>query len=253
MPYSNNHGVRIHYDVIGTGSPLVLHHGTLGSWEDWPDFGYVDVLQRDHQLILLDARGHGASDKPHEPGAYDLRLRVADVTSVLDELQIPQAHYFGYSLGGWVGFGLATYAPERLTSLILGGAHPYAEKMQAFRRFMSPIPLAFLAFAESVFGHYATPARRKRLLANDLKALKVLTQDRTSLADVLPTIHTPCLLFAGEDDPRFPLVREGHKHIANATFVSLPGCDHIAALAQSELVLPHVVSFLNKLRERSHS
>ena len=247
MPYANNQGVRLHYEVEGAGPPLVLHHGTVGSWEDWKDLGYVDVLRRDHQLILLDARGHGASDKPYEPQAYDLSLRVADVTRVLDDLHIRQAHFFGYSLGGWIGFGLAKYAPERLNSLILGGAHPYAENMQAFRELLPTEPAGFLAIAEHMFGRYMTPALRARLLANDIKALGALTQDRTSLVEILPTILKPCLLFVGEADPRLPQVQESVKHIANATFFSLPTCDHVAAFARSDLVLPHVSSFLAKI------
>ena len=249
MPYANNEGVRIHYEVDGAGAPLVLHHGTSGSWEDWKDLGYVDLLKRDHHLILLDARGHGASDKPHDPDAYDLSVRVADVTAVLDDLQIRQAHYLGYSLGGWIGFGIAKYAPERFHSLILGGAHPYAENMQAFRDLMPPEPAAFLALTERMYGRYMTPALRVRLLASDLKALAASTQDRTSLADVLPTMVMPCLLFAGETDPRLPLVQESLKHIAKATFFSLTASDHVAALIRSELVLPQVSRFLRRISD----
>lgn len=247
MPYANNQGVRIHYEVEGAGPPLVLHHGTLGSWEDWKDWGYVDVLKRDHQLILVDARGHGASDKPYEPTAYDLPFRVADVTGVLDDLQIRQAHFFGYSMGGWIGFGLAKYAPERFSSLILGGTHPYAENMQTYRELMQREPAVFFAWAERAFDRYMTPTLRARFLANDLKALLALTQDRTSLADILPTILMPCLLFVGEADPRLPQVQLCLKHVANATFFSLPACDHVAAFAQGDLVLPHVSSFLTKI------
>ena len=89
---------------------------------------------------------------------------------------------------------------------------------------------------------------RERLLANDLKALHALTQDRQSLADVLPSMRMPCLLFVGEADPRLPQVEECRKHIANATYFSLPGCDHIAGFARSDLVLPHVQRFLSQLR-----
>jgi pimeloyl-ACP methyl ester carboxylesterase len=208
MPYANNQGIRIHYEVEGTGPPLVLQHGSFGCGEDWRDFGYTSALKNDHQLILVDTRGHGASDKPHEPAAYDLASRAADVTAVLDALQIRQADYFGYSMGGWIGFGLAKYAPDRVRSLILGGAHPYAENMEAFRDLLPQEPAGFLAMCEPVFGPFMTPVMRTRLLANDLKALLALTQDRDSLADVLPAMRMPCLLFVGEADPRLPKVRE---------------------------------------------
>ena len=248
MPYVTNQDVRIHYQVEGEGSPLVLHHGTNMCGESWKDFGYHDVLKRDYQLILVDARGHGASDKPYDPAAYDLSLRVADVTTVLDAIQIHRAHYFGYSMGGWIGFGLAKYAPERLHSLILGGAHPYAESMQAALDRIAQAPEAYLASAEKRYGVYMTPALRARLLANDLKALLALTQDRVSMAEVLPTMLMPCLLFVGESDPRFAKVQQCARYLPNATFFSLPECDHVAGGARSDLVLPHVTTFLAKVR-----
>ena len=86
MPYADNNGVRIHYHVGGEGPPLVLHHGLAGDLETWRAFGYVDSLNTDYLLILMDARGHGASDKPHDPEAYAMEHRVGDVVTVLDDL-----------------------------------------------------------------------------------------------------------------------------------------------------------------------
>jgi pimeloyl-ACP methyl ester carboxylesterase len=249
MAYANNQGVRIHYEIDGTGPPLVLQHGTTGRGEDWKALGYADVLRRDSRLIVIDARGHGASDKPYDPAAYDLRLRVSDVVAVLDDLQIQRADYCGYSMGGWIGFGLAKYAPERCCSLILGGAHPYAENMQAFRDLMPQEPPAFVAMMEKIYGPHMTPAIREGLLANDLKALLTLTQDRPQMADVLPAMSMPCLLYAGEADPRLPRVQDCVENLGNATFFSLPECDHVAAYARSDLVLPHVTAFLARVRQ----
>src|SRR5207237_3323115 len=66
MPYANNQGVRIHYRVEGEGLPLVLQHGYTQSLEHWYQCGYVDALKAHYRLVLVDARGHGGSDKPHE-------------------------------------------------------------------------------------------------------------------------------------------------------------------------------------------
>ena len=247
MPYVNNQGVRIYFEVKGEGPPLVLHHGTLGNSRDWTSFGYAADLARDHRLIIMDARGHGRSDKPHDPAAYDLPLRVADVTAVLDNLEINRANYFGYSMGGWIGFGLAKYVPNRFYSLILGGAHPYDEDMKPFRDLMPREPAAFLALVEKVFGPFLTPVVRDDLLANDFDALLALTQDRASLADVLPTMTMPCLLFSGERDPRLPRTQECLQSLSSGTYFSLSDCDHVAAFARSDLVLPHLTAFLAKV------
>ncbi len=244
MPYASNQGVRIYYEVEGSGPPLVLQHGSACSSAEWREMGYRDVLRRDYQLVLIDARGHGASEKPHEPAAYALPLRVADVTAVLDALTIRHAHYFGYSMGGWIGFGLAKYAPERVRTLILGGAHPYAEPLQERHTVRNQGLDAFMAASERSLGYYMTPTLRARLLATDLQALQALTQDRPFIADVLPTIARPCLLFVGETEPRLPYVQMCSQHIPNAAFFVVPGCDHFGAWARSDLVLPHVTAFL---------
>jgi len=153
-------------------------------------------------------------------------------------------------MGGWIGFGMAKYAPRRLLSLIVGGAHPYAESMQSYRDLMPQDPAAFIAAFETLFGPHMTPDYRAILLRNDLRALFALTQDRSSLADILPTMTLPCLLYSGETDSRLPQMKECFNSIANGTFFSLPACDHIGALARSDLVLPHVKSFLTKLHQQ---
>ena len=125
MPYISNNRVRIHYHIEGEGPVLVLQHGFPWSLQGWSLHGYVDVLKSQYQLILVDARGHGASDKPYDPAAYSLPLNVGDVVAVLDALDIRSAHFWGYSMGGWIGFGMAKYAPTRIQALVIGGAHPF--------------------------------------------------------------------------------------------------------------------------------
>src|SRR5215510_562021 len=129
MPYATSQGLRIHYRVEGAGPPLVLQHGFTPRVQDWYQAGYVEALQSAYQLILIAARGHGSSEKPHTRAAYTWPVSVHDVVAVLDHLQIPRAAFWGYSLGGQIGFGLAQYAPERLDALLIGGASAYASSL----------------------------------------------------------------------------------------------------------------------------
>jgi pimeloyl-ACP methyl ester carboxylesterase len=250
MPFGSNSGVRIHYETAGTGPALVLHHGTMGSGPDWVDLGYVEAFKDRHRLILIDARGHGQSDKPHDPAAYDLRLRAADVVAVLDDLHLPSASFLGYSMGGWIGFGLAKHFPQRIDGFIIGGAHPYAENTQAIRDRMPTDPTAFATGIEKTYGALLTPARRARLLANDLVALRALTQDREDIAELLPTMTTPCLIFCGERDPRLAQARQAASEILNATFFGLPGCDHVGTTRRTDIIMPRIDAFLRDVSER---
>ncbi|MEU2005617.1 alpha/beta fold hydrolase [Rhodococcus sp. NPDC019627] len=114
-------GVRVAYETVGDGEPFVLIHGTALSHAIWRGFGYVRALRDRYRLILVDLRGHGRSDKPHDPASYAMDLMSADIVAVLDEVGLPSAHVLGYSLGGRVALALAVQYPERLESLIIGG------------------------------------------------------------------------------------------------------------------------------------
>ncbi len=249
MPYADNNGVRIHYQVEGDGSPLVLQHGFTSSLKRWYMHGYVDALKSDYQLILVDARGHGQSDKPHDPHAYTLPQQVSDVVTVLDDLGLDQAHFWGYSMGGRIGFGMAKYAPARLHTLILGGAQPYGRTLPASSQVDGNDPDAFVrAFLTRLRIDPDTlpPAIREELFANDFQALAAAQQNQASLEDILPTMTMPCLLYIGEPDPSYAKAHECVQHIPNATFFSLPDLDHSAAFRASDLVLPHVRKFLHE-------
>jgi pimeloyl-ACP methyl ester carboxylesterase len=253
MPYANNQGIRIHYEIDGEGPPLMLQHGSAGSGKDWYQFGYAEALKRDYQLILMDIRGRGASDKPHDSAAYTLAHYVADIVTVLNALHIRQAHFLGYSLGGWIGFGMAKYAAERVHALIIGGAHPYAQSADLVAQVDVTDPEAFLAAYEARLGERFTPEQKARMLANDLRALQVAAQARPSVEEVLPTMTMPCLLYVGEADTRAARVHECAQHLPNVTMVSLPGLNHVQAGVRSELVLPHITTFLRQVDARTQT
>jgi alpha-beta hydrolase superfamily lysophospholipase len=71
---------------------LVLQHGFTDSLDTWYDLGYVDALKREHKLVLIDARGHGASDKPHQTSAYTNEARANDVVEMKIAADRASAH-----------------------------------------------------------------------------------------------------------------------------------------------------------------
>jgi pimeloyl-ACP methyl ester carboxylesterase len=247
MAYADNRGVRIHYRIEGSGPPLVLQHGFTQSIDDWYEPGYVDALKRDYRLVLVDARGHGDSDKPHEAGVYPLENRVGDVVAVLDALAIEKAHFWGYSMGGWIGFGMAEFVPERVDRLVIGGQHPYARNQEGFRQMVqigiTHGPEAFVAAFEQRVGT-PPPGYRARLHQVDHNALLAAAQDRPSFERVLPKMAMPCCLYAGDADPLFAEAKSASELIPHVSFFSLPGLSHLQAFVRADLVLPRVTPFL---------
>jgi pimeloyl-ACP methyl ester carboxylesterase len=248
MPYADNQGVRVHYQAEGNGPPLLLQHGFMQSIEDWFETGYVDALKGKYRVILVDARGHGRSDKPHEVAAYRMEYRVSDVAAVLDDLGIEKADYWGYSMGGWIGFGVAAFAPERFTRLVIGGAKPYAESQAVWREFIgSSLAKGNASFVENFEKMIGTllPSWRARLLEADLEAfLAAAGEDRESFESALTRIAVPSFIYVADVDPRFAEAKTAAEAIRGATFVSLPGLNHLEGFVRSDLVLPVVTEFL---------
>jgi len=246
MPVANNDGTRIHYRAEGSGPSLVLQHWSFGSLDGWYDYGYVTALKENHRVIVLDARGHGRSDRPHDPKEYALEKRVGDVIAVLDDLEIERAHFYGYSMGGWIGYGIAKHAPHRFRSVAVGGAHPYAQDMSGLRGLLagavSEGPRAFVETMREVDEDF-TRIHEPHWMAADFGAQLLAAQDRASLADVLPTISLPWQVLCGCEDSIFEDAKRACGAIPGARFESMPGLDHGGALQRSDLVVPILRTF----------
>ncbi|MCB9129757.1 MAG: alpha/beta hydrolase [Anaerolineales bacterium] len=247
--FVENDGVRIHYEVEGEGPPLVLLHSFTGNLEMWRVFGYVDALKQDYRLILIDARGHGQSDKPHDPAAYVLEKQAADIVAVLDELGVDKAHYFGYSMGGTLGWALAKYAPERVSSLIIFGQTP--------EDFDASGDIADLRGssaeergrgAASYLGQYGFPEDEIYAIYSTIDFEAVIADLQTfsteNFASDLPDMSMPILLLVGSQDGDKAALMAAADKLPNATFTSLRGYNHTTAYMQTGLVVEQVTKFL---------
>jgi pimeloyl-ACP methyl ester carboxylesterase len=246
MPFICHEGVQIHYQVKGQGPPLVLLHGFTSNLQLWKLLGYVDALSNHYRLILIDCRGHGQSSKPHTAAAYDLHLRVGDVLAVLDHLSIAQAHIYGYSMGGWIGFGLAAHAPQRVHSLVAVGAHCLDDlTWVAFNGIDGQDEEAFFTALETVLQEPLSPSARIWIQqGNDLQALSAAAQVRSSLEDLLTELSIPMLLVVGDADPRYPLVQVCAQKLSHASLQILPNCNHTQCFLESHRSLLLVQEFL---------
>lgn len=118
----DSNGVKIRYVTEGKGEAVVLIHGWMSDSGMW---GRLDTnpAAKEYQLIALDLRGHGKSDKPHDATKYDAEV-AADVIRLLDHLKIEKAHLVGYSSGSFVAGKVAATYPNRVRSVVFGGQAP---------------------------------------------------------------------------------------------------------------------------------
>jgi pimeloyl-ACP methyl ester carboxylesterase len=233
MTTKSNDGVAINFDVVGTGPVLVMHHGFFGSLYDWYEHGYVEALVQHFRLVLIDARGHGNSDKPKEASRYSLERHAIDVITVLDSLGVKSFHYLGFSMGARVGFTLAIHFPERLKQCICMADHP-------FRYSMKGIQDATLKLREWAVNAPMSNWQRARMLANDRDALlAACANDRPDQSDKLKSSKVSFLLVVGRQDD-FRSVESASELIPNNKLVVIEEFSHIDILIKSNRVIPHV-------------
>lgn len=247
MPFATNSDTEIYYEVHGEGKPLVLLHGFVASSFQWHFCGYVDALKKSHRLVLIDLRGHGRSSKPHERTQYSLQCRLADIRAVLKALAISRAHFMGYSMGGWLAYGMAVHHPEMVDSLIIGGAHPYPESLSSFARINGSDPEAFIDALELFVGERATAHARSIILQNDLAALAAAAVDREGFEANLHQISAPILMFVGERDQRRPQMLQAAARLNCLNMLTVPGATHATApLIACKTLVSQMKNFLRE-------
>ena len=246
MPYINNAGIKIYYEIIGQGEPLILHHWGGGCTQDWYDLGYVDELKKYYQLILIDARGCGKSDKPHEPSLYALELKALDTILIMDDLMLKKAYCLGYSMGGRTVFGLMKYYPNRFKKFIIGGAHPFSStKLITSLQAMLPKGMSYVVEqSEKIFGPYPEKIRES-YLKNDVKALITsYSQPWIDMSNCLSKINIPCLFYTGSKDPLTPKIKQCYELMQGAQLQILENFDHAQAYWQAKIISTLIIDFL---------
>ncbi len=110
-------GISMHYEIEGSGEPLVLIIGTGGDHTFWT--GNVPAYSDAFQVIAIDNRGTGQSDSPTDPESYTMRIMADDAAALLEALGIERAHISGLSLGSTIAQELALNHPDKIASLQL--------------------------------------------------------------------------------------------------------------------------------------
>lgn len=212
---------------------VVIVHGFASSARDnWVSTGWVRALTAaGYRVLALDQRGHGNSDKPHEPAAYAVRTLVSDVETVMDTYLVEEAYYVGYSLGARVGWEVVRDLPQRIDRAVLGGVPDGIplERLQLdeVRAYISDgTPVTDRATQNYI-------ALTERVPGNDLRSLLALAEGlrttRTVDPDAADAPVRPILFATGEQDA----IIEGSRTLANAapngTFFVIPGRHHFNA------------------------
>lgn len=212
---------------------VVIVHGFASNVRDnWVLTGWVRELTRaDYRVLALDQRGHGASDKPHEPDAYAIRTLVADVETVMDTYLVEEAFYVGYSLGSRVGWEVVRDLPQRIERAVLGGV---PDGIPLERLDLDQVR-AYVADGTSVTDRTTQNyiALTERVPGNDLRSLLALAEGmrttRTVDPDPANAPTRPILFATGSEDAIIEGSRTLSSAAPNGRFFEIPGRHHFNA------------------------
>ena len=260
MPFARaDDGVRLHYEEIGDGQPLIFVHefgGDLRSWE--PQLRYFG---RYYRSIAFNARGYPPSDVPEDVAHYSVERAADDIAAVLDHLGFDEAHVVGLSMGGFatLHFGLRHQARARSLTICGCGYGAEKDKRERFQResealadrferegsarvaeqyaegaarvqYQNKDPRGWREFAERLAQHSAKGA------ANTLRGVQARRPSLYDLVEPMARIRVPTLIVAGDEDEACLQPGILMKHaIVTAGLIVLPKTGHLVNLEDPAL------------------
>ncbi|HZS61308.1 MAG TPA: alpha/beta hydrolase [Gemmatimonadaceae bacterium] len=253
---TNSEGIRLAYDIEGSGPPLLLHLGAGCDSGLWGAAGYLSPLAQIYTCILFDHRGHGESDKPRGKEAYSLDRLTADVVELLDHLGIDSAAFWGYSMGMYPGIRLAECEPDRIWALIASGSIGAPGPPDTRYSWIESSAADYRANGwQNLIARFDTEEQapvpewmKERIRATDIEqfvnTFEAFPDTGWEEWDALPNIETPTLFLTGElEDPENEVaVMVGM--MKHAELLRLGSLGHINAFLATYTVLERVLPFL---------
>ena len=249
-------GLKMYYEIHGSGRPLVLLHGNLSTIST--SFGKVPPqLASTRRTVAVEQQGHGHTADIDRP--FSLEQWAEDTTALLRHLGIEQADFFGYSSGGAVALEIALRSPALVRKLIIVGGTSYRRdgfypELLAAGKDMKPEDLDGSPFQQEYARVAPHPEHWHRLVA------KIADLDRTigdRSHEDMASIKAPTLLIIGDSD----IVRPEHVvemfrllgggvvgdlvGLPRSQLAVLPGTTHVTLVDRAEWLTSMITAFLD--------
>ena len=252
MPTIDRDGTKIHYEVHGSGPPLILTHGYSSTSAMWQ--GQIEALAKRHRLIVWDMRGHGQSDYPDDPSAYSEALTVGDIAALLDQVGAAKAIVGGLSLGGYMSLAFYRAHPERVSALLIIDTGPGFKKDDAREAWNKRSHETADRFEQHGLDVLKSASReRSSVNHRDASGLAraargMLTQRDARVIELLPEIKVPALVVVGADDTPFLAASDYMAaKIPGAQKAVIPAAGHAVNIDQPQAFIDAVLPFLEAL------
>jgi pimeloyl-ACP methyl ester carboxylesterase len=242
MTYAPVNGLQLYYETHGSGRPLVLLHGGLLTID--LSFGpLLKPLAASRRVIGVELQGHGHTADPGRP--MTIEALAADVVALLDHLEIADADFYGFSLGGLVACAVALGAPTRVGKLVVASAdahRPPGRESPPLGEDRLPTQADFQEMVHAYEAVAPDPSRFGEVQAKTSAAVHAFR----GWTDELRSLQAPTLLLFGDRDfMPLPDVVEMFQLLPNAQLAVLPGATHMDVSRRADEVLALITPFLD--------
>ena len=256
--------VRIHYDVVGDGPPVLWHTGGCGDGRMWQLAGYLDAVDG-YTHVVMDHRGRGESEAPRDAHGHRMTSYVADALAVLDDAGVDRAAFVGYSFGARVGFAAAEAAPRRLAGLIALDSYP--DPSVSAEEVREDAAEVRARGTRDVIAQFVSEEREpvpgwlvEHLSATDTAAFAGSMEAEAEAEAVEPdvwaaagSVDVPVLLVLGLEEGDTEQRLLGERFVAALPDARLATLDvaHLAAFHRTDLTVPLLREFLGRVTTRA--
>jgi len=257
--------IELHYETYGSGEPILLLHGLGSSTLDWEP--QIAAFSQHYQVVAVDFRGHGQSDKP--AGPYSIAGFAADIAALISQLGLGPMDVVGISMGGMVAFQLAVDAPEHVRSLVIINSGPEFPSHTLKAKLVIQSRLLMLKFmgmrrlgtaiAKRLFPAPEHESLRHmfvdRFSSNDPRAYEdsVRAIARFSVAERLDRIRCPVLVVSSDRDYTPVSAKQAYlPRMASATLIVIRDAGHACNLDQPDQVNVALLDFMRSQRGANH-
>jgi len=133
-------GTKFHYMEMGSGTPVILIHGSGGTAANWMANGLGAAVAKTNKVYAIDMRGHGQTVGPDGKRQRRTPNMDLDVIAFMDAMKIQKAHIGGFSMGGSITSQLMARAPERFITAHFGGSGVREVADSEFAKMVPPEP-----------------------------------------------------------------------------------------------------------------
>lgn len=251
--YADMNGLKMYYEIYGQGKPIVLIHGG-GSTIQTNFEKLIPLLSKNRKVIALELQAHGRTNDRNTDLTFE--QDADDVATLLKNLNIDKADFFGFSNGGTTTLQIAIRHPEIVDKIILGSALAKRNGVPDwFWGFMAQAKLENMP-EQLKYGYKKVAADTNGLQIMHDRDAKRMVNFKDISDEQIKSIKAPTLIIIGDKDVITPEhALELHRQIANSALAIIPGghgqyIGEITTLTpdfkESDLVVPMIENFLDK-------